>query len=350
MTTNEFDINNTCNYKHSSGLVNPSERQTQIKNLCINSKFRINYFKTDSASFDYILPIPIEDVISMKVSCLEIPIFWYNISSKQKNNVFTIKLFNMLFNNLPVQDKTHTIIIEDGNYTSIAIVNYLNNYFYHNNEGLHYLIVSISEITSKLVFRAKHPSDNDSDVIYPFDNTSEYYSPDFSFQIIFNDTSFADIPHNHMLNYFKSSANILGFKLNQYTITRNNIHHNYSINNIYEAYLESDFPYGNYQDDYLCLEVNDYHNNFTTNSVISLLSPNNYVSDNIIAIIPITAGSNTIVYNTNDGINKSREYFGPITLSKLSIRILNQYGEVFDLNGYNYFTIFEIKQLYNNHK
>ena len=346
----QIDINNTYNYKYSSGLVNPIERQTQTKKLCINSKFRINYFTTESASFDYILPIPIEHVISMKVSCLEIPVFWYNISSKKKNNVFTIKLFNMLFNNLPVQDKTHTIIIEDGNYTSVSIVNYFNNYFYYNKEGLNYLLVSISDIDTKLVFRAKHPSDNDAEVIYPFDNTNNYYSPDFSFQIIFNDTSFCDIPHNQMLNYFRSSANILGFKLNQYTITRNNIHHNYSINNIYEAYLESDFPYGNYQDDYLFLEVNDYHNNFTANSVISLVSLNNYVSDNIIAVIPITAGSSSIVYSTNDGINKSREYFGPIKLSKLSIRILNQYGEVLDLNGYNYFTILEIKQLYNNYK
>ena len=92
----QIDINNTYNYKYSSGLVNPIERQTQTKKLCINSKFRINYFTTESASFDYILPIPIEHVISMKVSCLEIPVFWYNISSKKKNNVFTIKLFNML--------------------------------------------------------------------------------------------------------------------------------------------------------------------------------------------------------------------------------------------------------------
>ena len=342
----QIDINNTYNYKYSSGLVNPIERQTQTKNLCINSKFRINYFKTDSTSFDYILPIPIEHVISMKVSCLEIPIFWYNISSKQKNNVFTIKLFNMQFNNLPIQDKTHTIIIEDGNYNSVAIVNYLNNYFFYNKEGLNYLLVSIGEIDAKLIFRAKHPSDNDDEVIYPFDSTNNYYSPDFSFQIIFNDTSFCDIPHNQMLLYFKSSANILGFKLNQYTVTRTNVHYNYSINNKYEAYLESEFPYGNYQNDYLFLEVNDYHNNFTTNSVISLVSHNNYVSDNIIAVIPITGGSNAI----NDGINKSREYFGPIKLSKLSIRILNQYGEVLDLNGYNYFTILEITQLYNNYK
>jgi hypothetical protein len=350
----QIDVNNTYNYEYSSGLVNPIERQTQTKNLCVNSLFRINYFKTDSASFDFILPIPIDNVISMKVSCLEIPNFWYNISSKQKNNRFTIKLFKMQYKTqygtFPVDDETHTIIIEDGNYTAIDIVTYLNNYFYNNKKGLDYLIVTIDEIKSKLVFRAKHPSDNDAEEIYPFDETSNFYSPNFSFQIIFNDTSFADIPHNQMLMYFKSSANILGFKLNQYTITRNNIHKNYSINNTYEAYLESEYPYGNYQNDYLFLEVNDYHNNFTTNSVISLVNTNNYVSDNIIAVIPITGGSNSVLYNTNDGINKSREYFGPIKLTKLSIRILNQYGEVLDLNGYNYFTILEIKQLYNNYK
>jgi hypothetical protein len=122
------------------------------------------------------------------------------------------------------------------------------------------------------------------------------------------------------------------------------------LNIIYECYLDSDFAYGNYQYEYLFLEVNDYHNNFTTNSVISLIGSNNYISDNIIAVIPITGNSNTITYNDSaDGINKCREYFGPIKLSKLSIRILNQYGEVLDLNGYDYFTILEVHQLYNNY-
>ena len=346
----KIDIKNSYNYKYSSGLVNQIERQIQKKSICINSLFRINYFTSNPSSFDYILPVPIENVIGMTVSFIEIPNFWYNISSKLKNNMFTIKLSNMLQMNIPIEDKTHTIIIEDGNYTSSELAQYLNTYFYYNKEGLNYLLVYISEISAKFIIRAKHQTDNDEDAVYPFDEASNFYSPDFTFQIIFNDIPFIDISYNQMQTYFKSSANILGFKFNEYTINRNNTYNKHSLNITYEAYLESDYPYGNYQYEYLFLEVNDYHNNFTTNSVISLVCGDNYVSDNIITVVPVTGNSNTIIYNNaNDGINKSREYFGPIKLTKLSIRILNQYGEAIDLNGYDYFIILELEQLYNNY-
>jgi hypothetical protein len=346
----KIDINNVYNYKYSSGIVNPIERQVQTKSICINSLFRMNYFKSDSSSFDYIFPTTIENVISMRVSFVQIPIFWYNISCKQKNNKFVINVSNMQKMGLPIEDKSHTIIIEDGNYTSSALVDYLNLYFYNTGQGLNYLIVNINEINAKLVIRAKHPTDNDDDEIYPFDTTNTYYSPNFTFQVIFNDIPFVDISHKQMQTYFKSSANILGFKSNQYTVNRDNTYNKYSINSIYKAYLESDYPYGKYQHEYLFLEINDYQNNFTTNSVISLIFNDNYVSNNIIAVIPVTGNSNTIVYNSSsDGINKSREYFGPINLNKLSIRMLNQYGEPIDLNGYDYFTILEIQQLYNNY-
>jgi len=346
------DINNVYNHKYPSGLVNPIERQIQTKSLCINSLFRTNYLNSESCSFDYVIPVPIENVISMRVSFIEIPNFWYNISSKRKNNMFTINLFNMQMMGVPLDDASHTIIIEDGNYASSVLVEYLNNYFYTNGQGLDFLRVSIDEMNAKVVIRAKHPSDNDQDSIYPFEETNQYYSPDFTFQIIFNETPFSNASQKQTQaqSYFKSSANILGFRLNEYTVTRDNSHRNHSLNVTYEGYLISDFAYGNYQYEYLFLEINDYHNNFTTNTVISLIGNNNYVSDNIIAVIPITGGSNTITYNdSNDGINKSREYFGPVKLSKLSIRILNQYGEPIDCNGYDYFTILEIQQLYNNY-
>ena len=70
------DINNVYNYKYVTGKVNPIERQIQKKNVCINSLFRTNYFKSDSYAFDYIFPTPIENIISMKLAFVEIPFFW----------------------------------------------------------------------------------------------------------------------------------------------------------------------------------------------------------------------------------------------------------------------------------
>jgi hypothetical protein len=357
----QIDMNNVYNYKYASGLVNPIERQIQKKCVCINSLFRTNYFKSESYSFDYIFPTPVENVISMKVSFVEIPIFWYDISSKKKNNTFTINVSNMQKDSgsglVAVPDTTNLIVIEDGNYTSGALVTYLNNYFDSTKNGLDYLICSISDINSKVVFRAKVPADLSEDDVSPFTSGNAYYSPNFTYQVIFNETPFFDTEHNYTnpnteqyAAYLKSAASILGFKYNTYTVTPANTHIDYSSATTYYAYLQSEYAYGKYEYQYLFLEINDYHNNFTTDSVISLVCNKNYVSNNVISVIPITGNSNTIMFNnSSDGIIKCRDYFGPVRLTKLTIRILNQYGEVLDLNGYDYFIILQLQQLYNNY-
>lgn len=256
-----------------------------------------------------------------------------------------------------VSDTTNLIVIEDGKYTSGALVTYLNNYFDSTKNGLDYLICSISDINSKVVFRAKAPEDDPEEEVYPFTSSSDYYSPNFTYQLIFNETPFFDTEHNYTnpnteqyAAYLKSAASILGFKYNTYTVTPTNTHFDYSSATTYYAYLQSEYAYGKYEYQYLFLEINDYHNNFTTDSVISLVCNKNYVSNNIISVIPITGNSNTIMFNnSSDGIIKCREYFGPVRLTKLTIRNLNQYGEVLDLNGYDYFIILQLQQLYNNY-
>lgn len=352
------DINNVYNYKYVTGTVNPIERQIQKKSVCINSLFRTNYFKSDSYAFDYIFPTPIENIISMKLAFVEIPFFWYGISAKKKNNTFTINLFNVMTNNntVSVPDSTHTITIEDGNYTTSLLTTYLNNYFNYNGtgNGLNYLIFSISEIDSKITFRAKTSLDDDT--INPFVTTNFYYSPNFTYEIIFSDTPFFDPENNYSSTitdqyskYLKSAASILGFKLNTYTVTPANTYYDYSTATVYNAYLQSDYSYGKYVYQYLFLEVNDYHNNFTTDMVISLVCNNKYISNNILSVLPVIGNQNTIMFDKTSGENISREYFGPVKLTKLTIRILNQYGEVLDLNGYDYFIILELQQIYSNY-
>lgn len=378
--TKNTDINTVYNYKYPNGIINPVERQTQTKTVCINSLFRANLFKTNSCSFDYTFPIPIENVINMKVSFVEIPIFWYSISSSKKNNTFTIQLFNMA--GVPQPNTTNTIVIEDGNYTTDVLITYLNNYFFYTNNGLQFLIFSISDINAKVILRAKTTIDNDTNAYYPF-VSGPYYSPNFYYIITFSSVEFFDATDStsskttvDCLNikkpcptstpecnnntqkcstpyatYLASSASILGFKNNQYTVNYDNSHYDYSTATTYNCYLQSEYAYGRDIFQYLFLEINDYHNNFTTDSVISIIGNNNYLGNNIIAVIPITGNSNSIMYNnSSDGIVKCREYFGPVRLNKLTIRILSQYGTVLDLNGYDYFIILELQQLYTNYK
>lgn len=352
------DINNVYNYKYVNGMINPIERQIQKKNICINSLFRTNYFKSDSYAFDYIFPTPIENIISMKLSFIEIPLFWYEISGKNKNNTFIVKLFNVMngYNTVAVPEATHNIIVSDGNYTSSSLMIYLNNYFnFNGNEtGLNYLMFNISEIDSKITFRVKTQLDDDT--VIPFDPENFYYSPNFTYQIIFNETPFFDPDNNYSSTvtdqhskYLKSFASILGFKKNIYTVTPANAYYDYSNAITYNCYLQSEHSYGKHGTQYMFVEVNDYHNNFNTDSVLSLVCNNKYISNNILSVIPIVGNSNSIMFDLKSGKNSCREYFGPVKLSKLTIRLLNQFGEILDLNGYDYFIILELQQIYSNY-
>lgn len=376
------DINTVYNYKYPNGIINPVERQIQTKTVCINSLFRANFFKTNSCSFDYTFPTPIENVINMRVAFVEMPIFWYSISTIKKNNTFTIEIFNMEIANVLQPNTTNTIVIEDGNYTNTALVTYLNNYFFYTNNGLQFLVFAISDISTKTTLRAKTTIDNDTNLYYPFD-AGTYYSPNFYYTITFSNVEFFDAndtttpkttvdclnikkpcPNSTpqcdnntqkcstpYASYLASSASILGFKNNKYTATYNNTYFDYSTATTYHCYLQGEYAYGRDLFQYLFLEINDYQNNFTTDSVISIIGNNNYAGNNILAVIPITGNSNSIMFNnSSDGIVKCREYFGPVRLNKLTIRILSQYGTVLDLNGYDYFIILELQQLYTNYK
>jgi len=102
-------------------------------------------------------------------------------------------------------------------------------------------------------------------------------------------------------------------------------------------------------DNYLFIEIDDYHNNFTTDTVISMnTATSSYIGKNILARITVSSGSNTIITNNaGDFIFRTRDYFGPIKLEKMSIRLLNRFGEVINLNHNDYSFALEITQLYS---
>jgi hypothetical protein len=82
-------------------------------------------------------------------------------------------------------------------------------------------------------------------------------------------------------------------------------------------------------------------------SVVVLNKVPAYLGKNIMARIPVSSLQNTIVFNNaSDLIFKCREYFGPVRLERLRIRILNRYGEVINLNSNDFSMALEITELY----
>ena len=269
--------------------MNPLEKKIMTKVLCIDSLFRPNYEKTKSTDFTYVLPEHMKKISSIKISAIEIPNEWYAFATENKNNAF--------------QMNGTTVTIPDGNYLSGEFVSVVGPLLPTGT-------ITISSFTTKTTFE---------------DNNE--FTLDFSV---------ADVP------LFRTAGWSMGFRQATYTSVFN------SVTNKYEVVSES--SYGSSFDNYIFVEIDDYQNNFVTDSVVSIVVLNkvpSYLGKNIMARIPVNSMQNTIVFNNaSDLIFKCREYFGPVRLERLRIRILNRFGEVINLNSNDFSMALEITELY----
>ncbi len=368
-----------------AGTLNPIEKRINTKIVCIDSIFRQNYSKVKSTDFIYTLPTSINNVVSMQVIAAEIPHMWNSFSTLNQNNQMIIQINNVcitddlknlldssgiLITPQPIVAPTDpsqifttnyqfTINIPDGNYLDSTFVAICNNIFLNQlvddfgnkTSALQFLTVSVNSISTSTIIRANNAL-MDATTSYtppcPYDPNNKFYSPNFSFTVNFNVA-----PEQHRPVY-KNLGWMLGFRELSYTVNASNVCINYIDTNmgvvLYEGYLKSESSFGSNISNYTFLEIDDYHNNFPTDTIISTNNAtSSYLGKNIIARITLTSGTNTTVNdNAGDRIFKKREYFGPVKIEKMRIRLLNRFGEVIDLNQNDYSIVLELKQLYNS--
>ena len=325
--------------------LNPLEKRTTTKTLCVDTLFRENYSKTKSTDYIYKLPVYINNIVSMQLTSFEFPNMINFFSSENNSNTFEIGLYNVntgefdSSGNQILSDVSYTIVIPDGNYMSNTFQNIMNNIFQSTDSiGLKFLKVEVGLQTNTII--RINNSDIDKIGNFPYDVSDNFYSPDFYFQLNF-------AIENKPL--YKTAGWMMGFREEFYTVTQDD----YYISLIdlltpivYEGYLSSESSYGSTLDNYIFLEIDDYHNNFPTNTFVST-NTNSYIGKNILARIVLTSGANTIITdNASDCIFKKREYFGPIKLEKFRIRILNRFGDVIQLKQNDYSFVLELKQMY----
>jgi hypothetical protein len=110
--------------------------------------------------------------------------------------------------------------------------------------------------------------------------------------------------------------------------------------------LKSESIYGSGINTYIFLSLDDFNNNFK-DSVYSG-KDTEYIHDNIIARIPVMSGSNTLMFNNpSDLVFKQRDYFGPVTVERLKVQLLDKFGDIIDLNENNFSFCLEFTQLYS---
>ena len=303
------------------GTVNPLERRIITKILSIDSAFRSSPGTTTSNNFVFQLQTPLHNVISMKLVALELPRLWYSISSQLSNNVFRITLKQMT--SLP--DVSVIITLPDGNYTNIELQTMLTNYFNNSTNGLAYLSFMINAVTGKTIIcmNAVGLTANAS--------TDFYYELDFAGQ-------------------YSGFGNYIGFNKSHYKVMKTNTYMDSFFQTptyTYQGYITGESSCG-LVDNYMFVIVNDFNYNHETNT-ISSQTPDGFIGDNVLGRITLDISpDNLLVNNASDKIFKKREYFGPVRIRQLEIKLINKYNKMIDLLNNNFSLALEFQILYSS--
>lgn len=337
---------NSYNYKYPNGVVNNIERRTMTKHLCIDSLFRKNYNSTLSSNFSYILTEPINNVVSINVSAIEFPNAWYTFSSNNQSNEFTITIYNAPS---PPDDTTlvypatitHIIKIPDGNYRSDILRDSINNMFSNIRNGLEYIYFDINEINTHCIFRTKTSGDDNKGL---FEDST--LPVDFRFTLDFTVSADPGRP------LYKNAGWMLGFRGKIYEaaalVEPVKIQTELSFSTqTFHWFIESESSYGSNVQNYIFLDIDDHNKNYNSNN-FAINSEESNLGNNVIGRISVVSGMNTTITNTaNDFVFKRRDYFGPIKLERMNIKLINKLGEPIALNGNDFSFVLEIDQLYS---
>ena len=239
-------------------------------------------------------------------------------------------------------------------------------YFVNIGQGLDYLSVTIDGNTSKTSFHTVTPIDLLTNPTYttlkmPYVPTLDYYDPATG-QYIVNDASanpYYSPEFYYTLDFSSKNKTVyetlgwmLGFRETKYTIDIFNTF----VTSVYSSVgtitflgsVTSESSFGSNYSNYIFLEVDDFNNNNQINTIFAFNGQKSYISNNILARLSMDNVPYTILQKNNaDRICKKREYYGPVRIDKLRIRLLNRFGKAIDLNKNDYSFVLEFQQIYS---
>jgi hypothetical protein len=316
------ESNPSHNEPYVPGTINPYQRRTMTKCLNIDTVFRASYATTSATDFHLTLPESLRNVVSMRLASIELPNMAYEYSKAASSNSFQITT------NVKNTVVTQTVYVPDGSYQSDVFATTMNNVFINN--GLPFMILEITA-QGKTVIRAR----TETEGVSVYLSSSDYYTPDFAFTLVFQ------------IEGRRPSGTAgwnMGFRLPSYDSTE---YTSYETGVVYKSYAVSESMFGSDVPNYVFMEVDDFHNNFQTDTIQSSKGTS-YLGNNLLGRITLTTGAFTIVNSSlSDGVFRKREYFGPVRLERLHVRILNRHGEVVDLNGNDYSFVLEFEIVYS---
>lgn len=297
--------------QHNNHMVMTNvHKETKTKYWNIDTRFRDdfdNYSQTSTGGivpwYTFTLPQPINDVKTIAVDNVELPISFFNISASLGNNAMKVG------NNL--------VVVPNGFYTTLTLRTALNAQLA--------ALSLVFDISSNGASFASFRNTSGSSISVEF-----AIQPSNTCSSVTKGSATADFDKYNV----KSKLGwLLGFRNISYTVTGNN-------STISEGFLDLSGPR------YLYLIIDEFTSS-NSNSFISPL-PTSIINKNILAKVSIDYNhypfGTVIVASPTNGylVSDTRSYNGKVNLQKLKIQLVNEYGNPVHLNGLDFSFCLEI--------
>ena len=266
----------------------------------LDTEFRDDYeeySKINPSFYTISIPQRINDVKSISVMNIEIPLTFYNISSSLENNIFEVI----------VGVVSKTIIIPDGQYDASGLITAVN--YQLGLVGFTGLVFNINGFTSR------------------FSTAAGSYTINFAVKSSMSSSGTSLNTDFNKFNFKSSFGWILGFRTIQYVVTN-------VAAVVSEALIDLNGPR------YLYLVIDD-NTQSNPNSFI-VPSATSFLNNNIIAKISLDRAFYTFgkIYLANDAngwlFGDKRVYTGKVDLQRLKIQLVNEIGLPINLNGQDF--------------
>ncbi len=306
----------TLPQKYAAGDLNVLQKKTILKTLNIDTLFRANFFSTKSTNCLIELPSPIKNVVSMKVTSIELPNTVYTFNVMNKTNVFSVV----------IEGIKYCIYINEGNYTADELVAYLNEEIFGGSNAP---IPDFSNIQAefdskygKFVFRRA----DDAKPAFKFD--LDFTLPDYPDRSI-------TLNMGWMLGYRKAQY-VFDDDYNKVATTAKKVGFN---------------PEGIYNSigfKYLFMSVNEFKNNYNETIIPVFTNNSSLPIRDILARLVVSSDKNSIVFDdSSDLVLKKREYFGPVVIDRLKVVLYDELGREVNLINMDYSFTVELECLYS---
>jgi len=373
MKQNTLGVNQAYNLPHAQGTINPTLRNEVDRMVIIDSQYRPNVYPyagddqtstSFSTDFSVSLSENLSNIMSMELYSVQIPRAWYNVSQYIGNSCLSY-----------TEGTNAEVIINvpSGNYTADTLCTYLNS----ANNVLSFTLepttgrITITNNSQDGVIITFYKSEGFDSIDCTQCNTTSYSNTSLGWTLGDRTTPLAsgDDTGSVMLSIgtgvdheLDTTSSLEGAQYGLVVIDDFNKNRpNKGVVGIVETDNRLDMPEYTNADNLSCQDGTESYvmtaprkltrkQLYTINTINQdrksskdrLTSPS---TNDVMGVIPLLGDGDISLYGNSLMVNK-RTYFGPVSIERLRVRLVDNRGNLINLNGRDWSITLKVKQLY----